>query len=201
MTVTSFLAAHGIQRARYVTADGRTIFDNVTASGSVYTHPTHGTVTKVANHTFHDGHEPTDASADSWWTDETSLRRHIDAVSEAFPAFDFIAPEGESAPAWVGELNTGRGAFRVGLVLRRDNGLPFVAVLGNRRLGKPAGRHFIRSPHLYDSGNPCIADQADWRPDEHTAATAIAWLAHWLAAYTEWRITDRWPVAGVHCAA
>jgi hypothetical protein len=97
----------------------------------------------------------------------------------------------------VGDIDTGRGKFKVVVVLRRDQGLPFVRLFGGPRLGVNAGRRWMPSPHLYLNGNLCVADSADWNQDEHTAATVVAWTAHWLAAYTEWRITRRWPVQGV----
>ncbi|CPT75881.1 Uncharacterised protein [Mycobacteroides abscessus] len=79
---------------------------------------------------------------------------------------------------------------------RRDQGLPRVHVF-NHRLGANAGRKWQPSPHLFTSGSLCVADASDWDPEQHTAATVTAWAAHWLAAYTEWRMSRRWPVEGV----
>ena len=36
----------------------------------------------------------------------------------------------------------------------------------------------------------------DWNADEHDAVTVVAWAAHWLAAYSEWRFTSKWPSEG-----
>lgn len=201
MTIAALLSAHGIRASRYVTADGRTIFDNVTATLNGFIHPVHGSVTKVAPHTFHDGPAPTDDAAEDWWHDPALVAPHVAAMGRAFPSFRFIPAEGGKAPTWTGTLNTGRGRFEVDVTLRHDRGLPFVRILNRKRLGKHAGRHFRRPPHIYLSGAPCIADQSDWDPAEHTAATATAWLAHWLAAYTEWLFFDRWPVDGDSSAA
>ena len=55
--------------------------------------------------------------------------------------------------------------------------------------------------HLYLSGNLCVADISDWRPGEHTSATAIAWAAHWYAAYTDWRLGGPWPTDGYRADA
>ena len=53
-------------------------------------------------------------------------------------------------------------------------------------------------PHiLCGSVQQGVADRSDWDPAVHTAATVTGWAAHWLAAFTEWRITRRWPVEGV----
>jgi hypothetical protein len=42
-----------------------------------------------------------------------------------------------------------------------------------------------------------VADTSDWDPQVHTTATAIAWAAHWFAAYTGWRIAGGpWPTEG-----
>ena len=86
------------------------------------------------------------------------------------------------------------------IMTRKDEGLPRIMVMGPR-LGVHAGRKWIPSPHLYLNGNLCVADQQDWDPHEHTVATATTRAAHWLAAYTEWRMTSRWPVEGVHAVA
>ena len=55
---------------------------------------------------------------------------------------------------------------------------------------------FRLAEHLYLSGNLCVADTADWDPAKHTSVTAIAWAAHWYAAYTDWRIGGMWPTEG-----
>ena len=119
---------------------------------------------------------------------------------DSFPDWVYVPPENGWGPCWGGIIDTGRGKFKVGILLRRDEGLPRVVVF-DRRLGAPAGHTWQRSPHLYDNDNLCVADLADWNPAEHTAATAAGWAAHWLAAYTEWRMSREWPVEGVHAVA
>lgn len=177
------------------------IFDGVTQDSVGYSHPDFGAVSAVAPHQFHgDGPEPEDevASVD-WWDDQAQLQRHVDALSASFPGFRRL--DGDHPPIWYGDLDTGRGKFTVALALRSDRGLPFVRVIKGGKLGIPNGRRVFNSPHLYLNGALCIADQSDWDPDVHTVATAVAWTAHWLAAFTEWRITRRWPVEGQQSVA
>ncbi|SMC71770.1 hypothetical protein [Janibacter indicus] len=205
MTIAALLGHFKIDVPRYVTMDGQIVFSGVTASDSGnYTHTDHGTVSPVANHTFHGGEdEPADGpdTPTHWWDDSDALAWHIEDMKRCFPKFIFVPASEKAAPCWIGEIDTGRGKFEVIVVLRRDRGLPSVAKIGGPQLGVSAGRRWIPSPHLYLNGNLCVADRGDWRPDEHTAATATAWAAHWLAAYTEWRITRRWPVEGVRSRA
>lgn len=201
MTIAVLLGHFGIHVPRYVTMDGQIVFDGVTATGGGgHTHTDHGPVTSIANHTFHGGEEEPDDGPDTptqWWDDGDALARHVEDMERCFPGFTFVPADAGLAPCWIGEIDTGRGKFRIGIVLRRDQGLPSVAVLGGPRLGVNAGRGWKPSPHLYLNGNLCVADRADWNPDKHTAATTTAWAAHWLAAYTEWRITRRWPTEGI----
>lgn len=205
MTIAALLGHFKIHVPRYVTVGGQIVFSGVCASGSgKYTHPDHGAVTPVANHSFHGGVDEPDDGPDApihWWDDGNAIARHVEDMARCFPEFVFVPADQKRAPCWVGEINTGRGKFEVGVVLRRDRGLPSVTMVGGPQLGVSAGRRWIPSPHLYLNNNLCVADQADWKLDEHTAATATAWAAHWLAAYTEWRITRRWPVEGVRSYA
>lgn len=200
MSIPSLLGHFGISDQRFVTADGRIIFDGVQKSplGVGYTHAEFGSVTAMASHRFHgDVPEPTDlATHNGWWKNDAELDRHIRAVSAAFPGFAQVSLDPATPPAWAGTLDTGRGKFTVGILTKRDRGLPSVVMLSKQRLGMPTGRSWKPAPHLYLNGNLCVADTSDWDPSEHTVATVIAWSAHWLAAYTEWRMTRRWPVAG-----
>ena len=198
MSMPALLSQFGLDTQRFVTSDGRVIFDGVTGSAGGYSHPEYGAVSAMASHGFHgDGPEPTDETTPApWWEDESQLQRHIDALAAAFPGFRQLEYDGEHPPMWFGDLDTGRGKFTVAIALRHDRGLPFVRVIKGPKLGIPTGRSWIPSPHLYLNGNLCIADQSDWDLDLHTVATAVAWTAHWLAAFTEWRITRRWPVEG-----
>lgn len=195
MTIPALLKHHGVDVPRYVTVDGRIVFDEVNVAATGATHPVHGPLSLVAPHTFHGGVELPSVARDDTWC-EGALLRHKNAMGVAFPGFTFASPVGNQPPAWFGLINTGRGRFKVGVFLRRDAGIPSIRVFGPR-LGAYSSGRWIESPHLYLNGNLCVADQSDWNPKEHTVATATAWAAHWLAAYTEWRMSRRWPVEGV----
>jgi hypothetical protein len=202
MTIATLLGHFGIHVPRYVTMDGQIVFDGVTpvAGGVGFTHPSHGSVTPVARHTFHGGEDlPEDGpdGSEEWWNDETAIARHVEAMKEHFPNFVYVPAEDDMAPFFIGDINTGRGHFKIGVVMRRDQALPTVRVVAGPKLGVSVSGRWKPSPHLYLSGNLCVADRDDWNPEEHTAATVTAWAAHWLAAFTEWRITRRWPVEGV----
>lgn len=204
MTIAALLSHHGVAVPRFVTVDGQIVFDGVAATAKGYTHVTHGSVTPVASHTFHAGEDLADAGALSdaaWWTEAAEISRHVEAMATAFPNFFYEPATSEHPPCWHGTINTGRGSFTVGIFMRRDRGLPFVSVLSKQRLGRQEGRRFVRAPHLYDSGALCVAGKSDWNQEVHTAATVTAWAAHWLAAFTEWRFTGKWPVSGLHHAA
>lgn len=202
MTIADLVGHFAATTPRYVTVNGQIIFNDVTpAASGGYTHPVHGTVTPVQKHTFHGGTEESVDAPDPeapWWNQPELIQRHIDAMAYSFPGFTYLPPESDTVPVWVGEIDTGRGKFPIGIALRSDQGLPRIALLSKIQLGVFAGRRWVRAPHLYDNGNLCVADVTEWQPEEHTAATATAWAAHWLAAYTEWRITRKnWPVTGV----
>lgn len=119
-------------------------------------------------------------------------------MTARFPKFVQFGEDGDYA--YGGEPNSGRGRFKVLVVPHIDRSLPSVIPM-HKGLGRPTGRKLQRPPHLYTSGTLCIAATTDWNPDEHTMATAVAWAAHWFAAYTEWRITGRWPTDGFGAAA
>lgn len=189
MTIAQLLSHHGHKAPRWVDVDGQVVFDASAAAKPL---------TAMAPHTFHGGDDPEDvgdSASGSWWSHEAEMARHVDSVSESFSGFHYLPAEDDAPPAFGGLINTGRGTFKVLVMMRRDGGLPFVSVVGPR-LGRVEGRTWRKPPHLYVSGALCVADQGDWRRGEHTAATAILWAAHWLAAYTEWRFTGRWPIEG-----
>jgi hypothetical protein len=203
MTIAALLHHHGVQVPRFVTVNGRIVFDGVRSTSSGFAHTTFGSVTPVANHTFHGGsEEPDDVSHSgrTWWDDDERIGRHVSAMERSFPGFVYLPPEDDGGPCWGGVIDTGRGNFKVMIMPRRDEGLPRAAVL-DLRLGVHAGRRWVPSPHLYLNGNLCVAGENDWDPAHHTVATVTAWAAHWLAAYTEWRITRRWPTEGVYTIA
>ncbi|MDQ4114643.1 MAG: hypothetical protein M3306_26645 [Actinomycetota bacterium] len=206
MSMASLLGCFGLNTLRYITSTGEVIFDGVTpslavAGGAVtYTHKTHGTVMPVEPHSFHGGEERQDSIDNAtWWsTNQDELQRHIDAMATFFPGFIHVPATADLAPTWLGQINTGRGTFEIAIMLRRDRGLPAVVPIGKKKFGRSVNGRWVQSPHLYLSGNLCVAGGDDWNPDVHTAATATGWAAHWLAAYTEWFITGRgWPVEGV----
>lgn len=199
VTIPSLLRHHGVRAPRFVTVDGRIVFDNVTVTAAGPVHSVHGPVTAVRPHAFHGGDEAADESPPSpteWWHDETLIGRHIDEMNKSFPGFVYLPADDELTPCWGGTIDTGRGKFEVLVITRRDQGLPRVHVT-KPRLGVNAGRRWQLPPHLFTSGSLCVADTKDWISSQHTAATVTAWAAHWLAAYSEWRFTRRWPVEGV----
>ncbi len=112
----------------------------------------------------------------------------------AFPSFQLDRDNGSYT--WQGVLDTGHGRYRIEVVGNRTGGMPFIRSLQPRRLGRNEGARWRPSPHLYTSGGLCVAETTDWIPGQHTTATAIAWAAHWLAAYTVWRIGGPWPTEG-----
>jgi hypothetical protein len=188
MTIAQLLSHHGLREPRWIEVNGKVAFGP----------PAVGTdMTALEPHTFHGGDDPedTDVADTPWWQDDQEVARHVDAVKTAFPAFILMPDEDDGPPSFGGLLDTGRGKFKVLVIMRRDGGLPFVHVVGPR-LGRQEGRRWRHAPHTYTSGAICVADQSDWRQGQHSAATVIAWAAHWLAAYTEWRFTGRWPVEG-----
>jgi hypothetical protein len=204
MTIAALLHHHGVYVPRYVTVAGQVVFDDVRTTPTGPVHTTLGPVIAVANHAFHGGveGEETDRpeSEPVWWEDALQLDRHISTMNHSFPGFVYLPAGAGSGPCWGGVIDTGRGKFKVLIMTRRDAGLPRVAVL-DLKLGVHAGRKWVSSPHLYANGNLCVAGQQDWNRDQHTLATVTAWAAHWLAAYTEWRFTRRWPVEGVQTIA
>jgi hypothetical protein len=191
MTIAALLEHVGIDVPRYVTVGGRIVFDHAPASVS------QSSPMPLAPHRFHGGEDPApDRStyADAWWNVDVAAREVDEAAMRAhFPNFIQFGEDGDYA--YGGELDTGRGRFKILVMPHVDRSLPSIIPL-HKGLGRPMGRRLQRPPHLYTSGNLCVADTADWRPAEHTTATAVGWAAHWFAAYTEWRITGRWPTDG-----
>jgi len=203
MSLPALLSLHGVHVPRHVTVNGQIVFGEVTSTDRGLVHPTHGPVTQVPPHTFHADSDPVDTGIGQppWWIEQEKINRHVNAMKDAFPSFTYLAPSSDEVPCWFGDIDTGRGVFTIAIALRHDEGLPSVRVLSRQRLGRDIGRIYRPSPHLYTSGNLCIADETDWKPEEHTAAVAVVWAAHWLACFTEWRMTLKWPVPGVNIAA
>lgn len=197
MTLPALLHHHGIHIPRFVTIAGTVVFE-ATRGSAVATSSTSAHATPVLPHRFHGGDEDEDRGNDGapgWWTEETTLQRYRDAMALSFPGFVEVTDD-DGPPAWAGVLDTGRGRFEILVIGRWDGGLPRVVPFRPKRFGKQRGRYWVPSPHLYVNGNLCVAAEDDWERETHTVATVVCWAAHWLAAYTEWRITDRWPVEG-----
>ena len=201
MGIPQLLSKFSPRAPRFVTIEGQIIPDGgVIATNDGFRHHVHGWVTEVEPHHFHGGEDTRyndsgAAAADPWWTSNPDLleteRRHM---ADAFPAFKENNVHGH--PSWRGPINTGRGLFDVRVIHRPGHGLPDVQVIRPHRLIRNEGRRARRSPHLYDSGNLCVARQEDWQGDQHDAVTVVAWTAHWLAAYTQWRMSGAWPTRG-----
>ncbi len=202
MSIASLLRHHGVTAPRYVTVDGRIVFDGVkVAGGGVAVHESFGTVTPVQKHTFHGGLDRDQAPTPSaWWDDSAQVTRHLDSMHRSFPGFEYTEANANHGPRWTGQIDTGRGRFTLQVELRADLGLPTLRVIGPK-LGAFSSGRWVPSPHLYVSGNLCVADRSEWDPVGHDVATAVAWGAHWLAAYTEWRMSRHWPVDGAQADA
>jgi len=196
MTLPSLLRAVGLHVPRGVSVDGRVLVGRAaTAAVSA------GTATALLRHTFHGGDDLLPArSAAPWWEDPDACAADVAEVAQAFPGFQLDQSDG--GHAWGGTIDTGRGRFAVDVVSNPDGGLPRIVPVVPRILGRNEGRRGFRRPeHLYRSGSLCVADAAEWDPATHTSVTAIAWAAHWYAAYTDWRLGGPWPTDGYRPSA
>lgn len=190
MTLPSLLRKVGISVPRYVTVDGQIVLESEVAGyGSG--------LTPLQPHRFHGGVAPERAQelANAWWnTNAAALERDKARMKSSFPEFTCLSEDGHYA--YFGEMNTGRGKFEVIVLPMGDQSLPLVSVMQPKRLGRQAGKLFVKPPHLFTNGSLCIADRADWRP-QYGTEVAVAWTAHWLACYTEWRMNGGiWPTDG-----
>lgn len=196
MSMAGLLAKFGHDAGRWVSPAGRVSIAPAALGGSGY---------RVAPHTFHGGDDPADpenlSRTDRWWLKDGAMARERAIMAEAFPSFEEIAGDEHNPPAWVGAIDTGRGKFPIFLLHRWDHGLPAVVPVKLVRRGKNRGRGWTKAPHLYTSGNLCVADADDWRAETNTMADVVAWTAHWHACYVEWLVADRWPSDGVLDAA
>jgi hypothetical protein len=195
MTVATLLAHVGIDVPRYVTVDGQIVLDRSAA--------TMASPLRIAPHRFHDGHDPAPVRKKfdaAWWnTDPEARAADENAMHIHFPNFSLYGSEEEDY-LWGGRINTGRGSFSILVLPQVNHSLPSVAPK-MKNLGRPEGRRLRRPPHLYDSGALCVASVSDWDPTKHSTATAVAWAAHWFAAYTEWRMRGYWPTDGYGAVA
>jgi hypothetical protein len=196
MTVATLLAHVGIDVPRYVTVDGEIVLDPSGPRAAA------ASPMRIEPHRFHGGDDPAPTRNKydkAWWNtdlearaaDENSMRTH-------FPGFSLHSENGDYF--WSGKINTGRGTFAILVLPHVDRSLPSV-VPGIKNLGRPEGRRLRRPPHMYNSGALCVAAATDWDPSRHTTATAVAWAAHWFAAYTEWRMRGYWPTGGYGAVA
>lgn len=191
MTVPSLLRHVGINVPRYVTVNGSIVTgQNGIAPSSV---------TALEPHRFHGGedHSPVrNDYAHAWWnTDQVARDADMQAMAQSFPGFNLNTDGGDYS--YHGIIDTGRGKFGVLLLPQVDHSLPSAVPAPHPKLGKRVGRVWRDAPHLYLTGNLCIAGVSDWDPARHTTATACAWAAHWYAAYTEWRMSNNsWPSEG-----
>jgi hypothetical protein len=202
VTVSDLLTKLNGRTPRFVTISGLVVGSaNVTKESNGYLHVEHGRVTPIMKHTFHGGDDPVSPDdVEPWWLSTPwAIALERSNVAFAFPGFVDVAIAG--VPGWVGQIDTGHGKFQIEVLHRPDHGLPMIEVLKPARLERPRGRRMVSSPHRYRSGLLCVADTIDWKPAEHDAVVAIAWAAHWLAAYTLWRANLQWPWAGVDVQA
>ncbi len=198
MTLPALISRMSGRVPRFVTVAGQIVVGNeVVAVDNGHHHPDHGRVTPVRKHRNHGGESPQEAETAPWWDQQPALlEAEKAAMAERFPTFTFIEMWGR--PAWRGVLNTGRGRFEITIVHRPDHGLPHVVPSNPGLFCRKEGRRFRESPHLYLNRNLCVAGQDDWDSARDDATTVAAWTAHWLAVFTEWRITGRgWPCEGV----
>lgn len=192
MTLATMLEHVGVTVPRFVAVDGRVVLDPTGTPSPLAVQP----------HRFHGGDDPAPDRVDytgAWWNTEPDARV-ADKAEMALHFPDFTCVEEDGDYFYFGEINTGRGRFKVLLLPHVDRSLPTV-VPRTKSLGRRSGQRLQRPPHLYDSGRLCIADASDWDPSVHGTATATAWTAHWFAAYTEWWIKGRWPTEGFGAAA
>lgn len=192
MSLPTLLKAVGVHVPRYVTVDGQIVLASPTVTAG------ESAPLRVEPHRFHGGQDPAADRIDScsaWWNQNpVAAQRDKNAMERAFPRFVLLDDDGDYA--WFGEIDTGRGRFLVLVLPQLDGVLPSVKVIKPKRLGRQEGRRWRRAPHLYTSHALCIADQVDWKPQLHNTTVAVAWTAHWLACYTEWRMSGQWPSDG-----
>lgn len=186
MTLPSLLRHVGVHVPRGVTVSGRVITGSH-ASG----------LTQVEPHIFHGGSGDMESTLTAplahWWTDPEALAADVAHMAEVFPQF-LVAPTEDLR--YVGTLDTGRGRFEIALEARSLGRVPRIVPVRPHSLGRRSGRGFTRAPHLFDNGDLCVATDEDWIASSRRSATAVAWAAHWLAAYTDWRIGGPWPTTG-----
>ena len=195
MTVATLLAHVGIDVPRYATVGGEIVFDSSGPRAAALP-------MRIEPHRFHGGNDPAPTRNEydkAWWNTELESRvADENSMRTRFPGFSVHRENGDYF--WSGTINTGRGTFAILVLPHVDRSLPSI-VPEIKTLGRPEGRRLRRPPHLYNSGALCVAAATDWDPSRHTTATAVAWAAHWFAAYTEWRMRGYWPTDGYGAVA
>lgn len=191
MSIAQLLRHVGIDVPRYVTVDGQVVFDPAVAGLS------QPAPLAMSPHRFHGGVDPSpprDALTDAWWKRDPDARAaDVAAMARHFPGFQLIEEGGDYV--YGGRINTGRGAFRVLVLPHSDGSMPTIVPV-HRNLGRDIAGQHRKPPHLYLSGSLCVAAESNWNPVEHSTATVVGWAAHWFAAYTDWRLSARWPTDG-----
>jgi hypothetical protein len=198
VTLPSLLSKMSRRAPRYVTVDGIVVAGEVgvqrTPEG--VTHPHYGVVTPVRRHQNHGGTEFDDVNQESWWDEHPELLAAEKlSMGAAFPGFSLVELDGNIG--WRGKINTGRGRYEITILHRPGRGLPRVVPSSPGLFCRREGRRLVKSPHLFLTGNLCVARAQDWDPAREDATTVVAWTAHWLAAFSEWRVTGRWPCSGI----
>src|SRR5665213_475033 len=155
MSIATLLRHVGVNVPRYVAVNGSVVLGRPTESSGLSLTP----------HRFHGGSLDDGAQAtsptDAWWDTDTERRQRDETVmAHYFPGF-VVTPEDYG---YVGILDSGRGRFEV-LVRPRANGrCPHITPVSPKRLGRTEGKWWRRAPHLYDSGDLCVAAPTDWNP-------------------------------------
>ena len=132
-----------------------------------------------------------------WW--ETTYGRwrlasELGAMRERFPGFDAcLAPDGHLG--WVGRLRSGfrpanRYLVRVTYPLGFPDEAPFVRI---EEPALPEG-----TPHVLGQRKLCLYRPGEgprhgYDPARTTAATLVAWTAHWIHCLEHWQESGDWP--------
>ena len=137
------------------------------------------------------------STATPWW--ETTYGRwrlatEARAMSERFPGFDACL-SADGRLGWVGPLRSGfhaqnRYLVRVTYPETFPDGAPVVAI------EEPTLPE--NAPHVLDRQRLCLFRPLDgprygYDPARTTAATLVAWTAHWVHCFEHWQETGQWP--------
>lgn len=129
MPLAPLLRHAGVSVPRFVTVEGRIVFDPSTVT--VLSHA-------LQPHTFHGGPDPVipDTKAPWWIEDPVARSADVAAMREQFPGFTQFGDDGEYA--YGGTIDTGRGRFECLIVPMPDRSLPSVVSL-RKNLGRNEG--------------------------------------------------------------